>query len=388
MNRESYSEHISSMSHSHQVNIKIALDWFEKFCLGNNSRTMDTILADSIKLKYAEPQRHQVNFFKFLQKFIAYLGENEHDPATVRANFNLVKSYLNWYGFEIYTESVKAKLKFPKKIEEKAYPITLDDIKLIINNASPKRRPLYFFLSSTGMRIQETCKLRKRDLDFDNERVMVVIPGKYTKTKKPRETFITNETKAVLEELLKSKKDDDLIFGRNENSLKSKHLEEDYFYRLREKIGLTDRYDTGIHKITLHSFRSWFVTRCNRIDADFGNALAGHDKYMKKYDRLNESEMIELFIKAEPTLSIFDHSESQEDRQEIEELKKRQDETNIILKDLGDTVASQLNSKLDEGKELKHSDLELYAKMVRVQMSADPEFAKKMQVVIKEHGLT
>ncbi len=321
LTRESFFEHISSRSHSHKVNIRIALDWFEKFCLGNQSRTMDTILADSMKLKYDDPIRHKKNFPDFLQDFIHYLEKNGHDPATVRVNFNLTKTYLNWYGFEIYTEMVKAKLIFPKKIEEEAYPLTLEDCKLIINNASPQRRPLYFFLSSTGMRIQETLKLRKRDLDFDHDRVMVVIPGKYTKTSKPRKTFITNETKNAITELLKSKRDDDLIFGTNEDSLKSKHLEEDYFYRLREKIGLTDTYDTGIHKITLHSFRSWFITKCNRIDSDFGNALAGHDKYMKKYDRLTEPEKIELFIKAEPTLSIFEHVDDTKLNDRIAELE-------------------------------------------------------------------
>ena len=109
----------------------------------------------------------------------------DRSPSTIRANFNLVKNYLNWYGFEIYTESVKSRLNFPKKIEEEAYPLTLDDIKAIIGEANSQRRVLYLFLSSTGMRIQETLKLRKRDLDLDLDRVMVRIPGKYTKTRKP-----------------------------------------------------------------------------------------------------------------------------------------------------------------------------------------------------------
>ena len=238
LNRESFFEHISTRSQSHKVNIRIALDWFEKFCLGNQSKTMETILADSMKLKYDDPVRHKKNFYDFLQDFVHYLEKNGHDPATIRVNFNLVKGYLNWYGFEIYTEAVKAKLIFPTKIEEELYPLKLDDIKLIVNAASPKRRVLYLFLSSTGMRIQETLKLRKRDLDFELERTMVIIPGKYTKTRKPRKTFITGETSHVLNEILKGIGPDALIFGTNEDSLKCKHLEEDYFYRLRNKIGL------------------------------------------------------------------------------------------------------------------------------------------------------
>jgi integrase len=334
LTRESYFEHISTKSHSHIVNCRIALDWFEKFCLGRfDGKTMTTILSDSMKQKYDNPQRHSQNLYSVLQDFINYLSKNGHDPSTVRINFNLTKNYLNWYGFEVYTESVKSRLNFPKKIEEEAYPLTLEDIELIVNNASPQRRVLYLFLSSTGMRIQETLKLRKRDLNFDHDRIMVVIAGKYTKTRKPRKTFITKETEKLLVEVLKKRKDDDLIFATNEDSLKSKHTEEDYFYRLRNKIGLTERYDTGIHKITLHSFRSWFVTKCNRVDSDLGNALAGHGKYMKKYDRLTIPEMIDLFIKAEPTLSIFEHIDDSENQAKIEELEAKLEEMSSIKKD-------------------------------------------------------
>ena len=353
LTRESYFEHISNKSHSHKVNTRIALDWFEKFCLGRfDGKTMDIVLKDLIKQKYEEPQRHVKNTYSLLQDFIKSLEIEGHDPSTIRANFNLVKNYLNWYGFEIYTESVKSKLNFPTKIEEEAYALTLDDIQKILNGATPQRRALYLFLSSTGMRIQETLKLRKRDLDFSFERIMVRIAGKYTKTKKPRKTFVTKETEKLLLEILKKKKDDDLIFATNEDSLKAKHTEEDYFYRLRQRVGLTEKYDNGIHKITLHSFRSWFVTKCNRIDADFGNALAGHGKYMKKYNRFSDQEKIELYVKAEPTLSIFDHTDSIEQNERIQELESK-------LKELQgkESKIEELSKQLEEIKGQTFGDI-------------------------------
>ena len=230
--------------------------------------------------------------------------------------------------------------------------MTLDDIQKILNGATPQRRALYLFLSSTGMRIQETLKLRKRDLDFSFERIMVRIAGKYTKTKNPRKTFVTKETEKLLLEILKKKKDDDLIFATNEDSLKAKHTEEDYFYRLRQRVGLTEKYDNGIHKITLHSFRSWFVTKCNRIDADFGNALAGHGKYMKKYNRFSDQEKIELYVKAEPTLSIFDHTDSIEQNERIQELESK-------LKELQgkESKIEELSKQLEEIKGQTFGDI-------------------------------
>ncbi len=315
MNKKSYFEHISSMSSSHIVQTKIALDHFEKFNIGAFQKSTDIVLKDSLNQKYDNPKKHTVNLYNLLQDFVKYLGAIGHDPSTIRNNFNLTKNYLNWYGFEIYSESVRSRLKFPVKIEEEGYPLTLEDIKKILDNSSEKRKALYLFLSSTGCRISETLKLRKRDLDFSFDRLMVKLPGKYTKTKKPRKTFVTKEAEKYLTPIIDKLKEDELIFGTNENHLKSKHNEEDHFYRMRAKAELTEKYDSGIHKITLHSFRSWFVTKCNRVDSDFGNALAGHNKYMKRYNRFLDSELCDLFIKAEPSLSIYERIDvDQEDR--------------------------------------------------------------------------
>ncbi len=352
--RESYFEHIGTKSQSHRNISKVALDWFDKFCIGQfGGKTVKTILSDSLKQKYEDPQRHSKNMFSMLQDFINYLGVEGRDPSTIREYFNLVKKYLNWYGFEIYSESVKSRLNFPQKIEEEEYPLAVEDIKKILNGASPSRRVLYLFLSSTGMRIQETLKLRKRDLDFNFDRVMVRIPGKYTKTKKPRKTFITKETLSYLEPILKKKKDDDLIFAVNEDSQKAKHLEETYFHQLRDRVGLVDRYDNGIHKITLHSFRSWFITKCNRVDSDFGNSLGGHDKYMKKYNRFTDSEKCELFIKADPTLSIFENINSSEQSQKIQELEEKEKENQQSIKN----QMNKMNEMAQELEELKYGPI-------------------------------
>jgi len=332
-NKEEYFKNISTRSKSHQIQSGIALDWFEKFCIGQyDGRTTNVVLADFIKLKYDNPQKFPQNFFGMLQDYINYLQLNVNGAETIRGYFNLLKKYLNWYGLEVYSETVKAKLNFPKKIEEKAYPLTLDDIEKLLAGASEKRRILYMFLSSTGLRISESLQIRKRDLDFDYDRIMIRVVGKYTKTKKPRETFITKETAKYLEPMLKKMKVDDLLFGTHDDHLISKHNEEDYFHRLRKKVGLIEKYDSGIHKITLHSFRSWFVTKCNRVDADFGNTLAGHQKYMKKYNRFEESELCELFIKAEPTLSIFDHVNTEQYDKSIVELNDRLSKAEEVIR--------------------------------------------------------
>ncbi len=313
LTREAYAEYITNHSHSHQVNQRIAIDWFEKFLLGTYEKDMQTVLSDMINQKITESVRHNKNLFDLLQGFINYLSQNGQDPTTVRTNFNGVKKFLNWYGFEIFVETVRAKLIFPVKVKNERHALTIEEVRTLLNQASPKRRGWYLFLLATGMRLQETLKIRKRDLDFSHDRVMVVIPGQYTKAKKQRKTFLTKECYEYLKPQIDKLKDDEHIFTEHEDSLKAKHIEEDYFYRLRARVGLDEKYESSTrHKITIHIFRSWFITKCNRVDSDFGNALAGHDKYMKQYNRFTETELIDLFKKAEPELQIFDRKEDHE----------------------------------------------------------------------------
>ena len=331
---DSYFSHIQTKSKSTQSSSKIALDWFDKFLLGKFGKPTTTVLEDLMSQK-ADHQKQSKNLFAILQDFINYLKIQETSPSTIREYFNLVKKYLNWYGFEVYSESVKSRLNFPQKIQdEEDYGLTLEDMKKIINGASANRRALYFFLSSTGMRIQETLKLRKRDLDFSCERTMIIIKGSYTKTKKPRKTFITKEAFWNLKPILKNKNDDDLIFTDNEDSEKAKHLEQTSFHLLRTKIGLDDRYTNGIHKITLHSFRSWFITQCNRYDSSFGHALAGHGRYMKKYVRETDSFRCGKYTKIEPYLSIFERVDVDQE-QKIETQSKKilelEDKVNTLV---------------------------------------------------------
>ena len=267
-----------------------------------------------------------------MQSYINYLEKNEQGPDTIRGHINRMKDYLNYRYIPIYNEDVKANLEFPRKTYEEKYAITHDDIKTLLDHANLDRKALYLTLASSGMRISESLHLRKRDFDDSFERLMIRLPGKYTKTRKPRKTFISKEAESYVKPRLDKIGIDDLVFNKNPDTQMAKHIEEDYFYRLRAKAGFVDRYDSGHHKITLHTFRSFFITKCNRVDSDFGNALGGHDKYMKQYDRLNDQEKIELYLKAEPSLLIFekgiDVEETAELKKQLSELKQDQADEN------------------------------------------------------------
>lgn len=78
------------------------------------------------------------------------------------------------------------------------------------------------------------------------------------------------------------------------------------FTRTREQAGLHDKYESSKrHHVTLHSFRSYFFTRARRVhDTDIAHALVGHTAYLDMYDRKDDAEKLELYLKVEPELSI------------------------------------------------------------------------------------
>ena len=62
---------------------------------------------------------------------------------------------------------------------------------------------------------------------------------------------------------------------------------------------------------------------------------------MKKYDRLTEAEKIDMYIKAEPTLSIFEHVDDTRLKEKVAELEKKIDSY--------DMSARMLHSAIKEG---------------------------------------
>jgi len=159
------------------------------------------------------------------------------------------------------------------------------------------------------MRIQESVALRKNDFDLNNpKRIKIEIPARNTKTQTDHTTFVSKESEQLLKPFLDELQEDDLVFATNPNSFHAKMTEIEAFTRYRKKAGFTKKYESNNrHYISLHSFRSYFFTRARRAhDTDIAHAMVGHTTYLDMYDRKEDSEKLELFLKVEPSLKIFD----------------------------------------------------------------------------------
>lgn len=318
---ETYLEKIKLKAPGTVKNIKASLTKLDNFIQEKQGMTLDTYTQ---KLRTIQYEQQLEKLFDDLQVFVNRLVEQNLSRAGARNHIYNIKGFVRYCGIRIHKEDIRDHLIFGRIAQQEREGITKEQLKKIVDNARQERKALYLTMSSSGLRPQEVVQLRKRDFDTNKPRIMIRIPAKYTKTKKSRITFLSKEAENYVLPILNKIGMDDLVFGTNQYPLQAKINEEQVFNTLREKLGFTERYDTGTHKITLGgSLRSWFITKANRIDYGFGHALAGHDQYMKRYDRLSEDDKLELYLKAEPLLSIFSSgSIDQEQLNTISELKK------------------------------------------------------------------
>lgn len=216
------------------------------------------------------------------------------EPASVKQYYNFWKSYLRFvHGIKIYNEDARHFVKPPKNIKRTREPLTKEIIKLLCKNASPVQKAEYLVLSSSGMRMSEFLNSPRENFNLDTG--MVGVAGKLTKTKVQRKTFISNEAISAIEQA-----------GEDFWSTRTYHHEATYFWRLREKLDLIERYDGSIvHKITLHAFRSFTRTQAGKISTDFAEQLIGHEGYLRQYVRLTDNEMYSYYKKLEPKIRIF-----------------------------------------------------------------------------------
>jgi len=221
--------------------------------------------------------------------------------------FQIATYFFSYHGIRAHPIDLRQNIKRPKKIREKLHPLTKEEIHKIFAYSIDKRKMLYLVLIGTGMRIQECVALRKRDFDLKHpKRIKIEIPAKYTKTQASHTTFVSKEASRYLRPHLELLKPDDLVFATNQNPFHAKMTEIAAFSIAREHDRLNDKYESSSrHHITLHTFRSYFFTRARRIhDTDIAHAMVGHTAYLDMYDRKDDFEKLELYLKVEPELLI------------------------------------------------------------------------------------
>ncbi len=152
--------------------------------------------------------------------------------------------------------------------------------------------------------------LREKEPDLTQKRIMVNIPASITKTKKSRVTFFSKEVKTLFMPILRRLDSEDRIFYRKQKRMpiNVSHQYQEILIEYLKRIGSDQRYESGHHKITTHSFRAFVITKVSRHDPNFAKYFAGQkqSRDLLMYDHLTVDEKLEKYIEFEPDLLICD----------------------------------------------------------------------------------
>jgi integrase len=297
-----------------------SLHAFELFCEYQNQTKEQMISKYQSWYNQAKPDIRSIclsldKFVKFLDAdndkvkplSITGLKFKRKNPRSIRTYFSFIKSYLRLcHDVKISSEDIADYVQFPKTRKEPRKPVSIEQLKAIMNNASPKRRALYYVLVTSGIRLGEALTLTKRNIHTNERPVRITLEADNTKTKEGRETYITREAFERLKPLLENKNDDDLIFCESSDLDLTVQNEDHRFAELRKKLGYSEKYrNSNRHVVNIHAFRSYFHTKASQKYGDeYANALDGHSGYLKQYYREDPKERAKKYLELEPYLYI------------------------------------------------------------------------------------
>lgn len=329
-----------SDNESTKRNRKSVITHFEKFCEKSfDGRSIDTVIEDLILVS----KNNSTQLEDLLQNYVSN-GFNNKPANSIKVHYSIITRYLKYRGIVFDRDDMRTVLAFPRKVHEELVPMNKDVIRTFLDNAGQLERAKLLVQATSGLRNQEVCGLRKKDIQTDSIRWIVHVNANIAKYKKSRITFISNETKRFLKPILEKLDFNDRIFASNSLPLIDvKSLELQKFDRLRKKTGLTEKYESSNRSIyTTHSIRSFFVTQSEKVHEGFGHALAGHERYMAQYERYTLEEKLNFYLDVEPSLLIYDNVDSVEKDTRISNLEKQVES----MKSYIDELTKRLDSRL------------------------------------------
>ena len=332
-----YEEKLANLATNTRENVQAAINNFKKFVLEQHQSTPDQICGELIEIKKTKgDEEYEDVLYNFLQEWIDWNVSNKTGAYTIKTRFSIIRSYLYYLGVKSNPQDIKQLLKFPRKTIEEKYPLKKQELRdLVLAQARyPKRQALYLACSSSGMRSGEALSIKKKDLDFSLDRIMIRIKAEYTKTKTARTTFVSKECEEKIMTYLQKLDDDDKVFTNSKGDFKTRgRTEQMALANALEVLGYNGKYSSnGFYKITSHSFRAYFFTLATRKhDENYAHKMTGHGGYLMQYDRMDDEEKLRLYLELEPDLVVFDQTKNEF---EIEKLKQE----NMIVNQLREEI--------------------------------------------------
>jgi integrase len=253
----------------------------------------------------------KINVYELLDGFVSYLSKQKVSPATLKIYIAIVRSFLEYYDIDISNSKFKRKVKLPKYYPDPEEPLTLADIRTLLEyNNNHRLRTYILLLTSSGMRAMEACYLRVQDMDFSTSPTRITIRGSTTKTKKGRIIYCSDESTKHIHKLIEIHKlnPQDLLFAvqgsKSPQTLYNRLLEQ--FEKLQHIANKDQRKENSKRRIhTFHSFRrTAYSIIGEQTNTDYSNWFLGH--HHSVYWTHKETERRNIYrTKCMPFLTIY-----------------------------------------------------------------------------------
>ena len=288
----------------------IGLVHFDRFLKSND--TLSHLAPDTV---IQAIQKQQINVYELLDQFVSYLLTKNLSIPSVKLYIAAIRSYLEFYDIDIVSSKFRRRVKIPKHYRDDELPLDISDIRNLIIQCHNKRlKTLLLVLVSSGVRVMEACTLRTKDVDFSISPTKIYIRKEFSKTRRAREVYISDEAAKYLQELINSKPNqnpDDLIFSKLKESLPRsiyfRLLTE--FEKLLTAAGMDEKKDNSPRrKVTLHSFRRFVKgVVSDQAGQDYSEWFLGHNHSV--YWTRKEQEHRNIYLKCMPHLTVLDYSQ-------------------------------------------------------------------------------
>lgn len=316
------------------------------FVISHSKKTVSTYKTSINHLRRFLDSKYHINELELLEKitskeldiymvirdFIVYLDKNGAKARAIQSYLSGLKGYLRYVGIRINTDDYKHLVKVPRRQRTREIAITKELIIKLLRNANSKLQTTVIVASASGLRIGELVQLRLSDIDFTETPTTLYIRGDSSKGKQSRETFLTAEATRTLQDYLKknfgweekstnSHLKDTYIFGRTSKEITKPKVEfsvESSAVSLQKSLvnhitnhpELNIKNENGHNAIHFHAFRKYFRTTVGNVcGRDYAEALMGHGFYMDTYYQLSEEKKRQMYLDAEPHLTISDFKE-------------------------------------------------------------------------------
>ena len=114
-----------------------------------------------------------------------------------------MRSFLEFQDVDIVPSKFRRRVKVPKYYPDAEEPLTLSDIRALLEYSSSHRLRTYILLLfSTGLRAVEAASLRLQDVDFTVSPTRITIGRQNSKTKRGRIIYCSDEATTHTKKLL------------------------------------------------------------------------------------------------------------------------------------------------------------------------------------------